>query len=668
MYFTKMRQSLAPPIFEGDSEKTRRASLLHTVTLSSIIIVALLIFIFSFFIFQSFSIRTVPHIILLIVLFIIYYLNKQGHIKTGAILLLCGYWIGGTYSLYNYGGIQLSSSVIYIFIPLMAGLILGAKWGGGIAVITILTALGLVIAEKNGRISSTTMTSSLEETFIVLVAAISIIFILFYLNDVQVTKALAIATHKEQELAKSNQMLHLEVANRMQAEAEVLFNEIRYRDLIESLDIALCRWQPDTTLTYINEKYAQLFGIESLSPPQKWMNFVPEDVREETAVYIQHLLKTDEASTYEHPVLLKDNTQRHYQWIDTPIKNQHGTIIEYQSLGIDVTKRKQAEETLEKSEAKFRTLANASPVGIFLNDVQGNCVYLNPKCAELVGLPENEILGMGWQSALHPDDIETVAENWQNSIRAKKIFRQEYRWLHKDGSIITTLGIVIPTIGPNKQSGDFIGTLVDITEQKRANDALKKSQAGLERAINTAQLGTWTLNPETGEGMWSPLMFKLFDRDPSLGRPTFQAFKEKIHPEDFQSFLDAHNKALAVDGIITNEYRYQPTSEKTKHFYGYTNRELTENGTVMLEGTLQDITGIKEAEEILRKHQERLEKAVADRTSELRQMVNLMNGRELRMSELKIVIEQLRTQLFEAGITPIANDPLITPDTNGHAQ
>jgi len=73
----------------------------------------------------------------------------------------------------------------------------------------------------------------------------------------------------------------------------------------------------------------------------------------------------------------------------------------------------------------------------------------------------------------------------------------------------------------------------------------------------------------------------------------------------------------------------------------------------------QEIADRKRAEEALREHREHLEELVAERTAELRKMVNLMAGREVRMAELKGVIRQLRAQLEEAGLTPVADDPLL---------
>ena len=133
-----------------------------------------------------------------------------------------------------------------------------------------------------------------------------------------------------------------------QAEEALRQSERRYRTLIEALDIALCRWLPDTTLTFTNEMYRQIFGIRGRADGIKWLQFLPEESRAETAAFYQEVAQNPRPVTYDHPVTFEDGRTRHFQWIDTPILDADGTLLEFQSVGLDITERKQAEEEIRQ--------------------------------------------------------------------------------------------------------------------------------------------------------------------------------------------------------------------------------------------------------------------------------------------------------------------------------
>jgi PAS domain S-box-containing protein len=125
-------------------------------------------------------------------------------------------------------------------------------------------------------------------------------------------------------------------------------SERRYRSLIEALDVALCRWLPDTTLTFTNEMYRQIFGIRGRADGIKWLKFLPDESRDETAAFYQEVAQNPRLVTYDHPVTFEDGRTRHFQWIDTPILDADGTLLEFQSVGLDITERKQAEEEIRQ--------------------------------------------------------------------------------------------------------------------------------------------------------------------------------------------------------------------------------------------------------------------------------------------------------------------------------
>ena len=139
------------------------------------------------------------------------------------------------------------------------------------------------------------------------------------------------------------------------------------------------------------------------------------------------------------------------------------------------------EKALLESGESFRSLADFTPVGVYLNDAQGNAIYINKKCAELVGVPAEEALNFNWIPFLHPDDRERMVSAWEDAVKNSSKFHLEYRWVHSDGKVVWTLGEVSPIIGDKGKANLFIGTLTDITERKQAEEALQESESTFKK-------------------------------------------------------------------------------------------------------------------------------------------------------------------------------------------
>lgn len=134
----------------------------------------------------------------------------------------------------------------------------------------------------------------------------------------------------------------------------------------------------------------------------------------------------------------------------------------------DVTERKLNEFALYESENRFRTLSTHAPVGIFLTNAIGECLFVNEKFESLTGLSQEQALGNGWHRVLHPDDKQIVFHEWERFIREKDEFSLEYRFLKHGKDVIWVSGKAISLLdGDNKITG-YLGTISDISEQKNA--------------------------------------------------------------------------------------------------------------------------------------------------------------------------------------------------------
>ncbi len=150
----------------------------------------------------------------------------------------------------------------------------------------------------------------------------------------------------------------------------------------------------------------------------------------------------------------------------------------------------QVNAELQESEQRYQTLARISPVGIFRTDSNGATTYVNPKWCAIAGLSAEQALGDGWLEAVHPDDKERLSQGWQESIQWHQASFADYRFVRPDGTLAWVMGQAAPEMNSENQIIGYVGTITDITDRKRAEDAIHKLNAELELRVQerTAQL------------------------------------------------------------------------------------------------------------------------------------------------------------------------------------
>ncbi|MBD2234293.1 EAL domain-containing protein [Phormidium tenue] len=145
----------------------------------------------------------------------------------------------------------------------------------------------------------------------------------------------------------------------------------------------------------------------------------------------------------------------------------------------NVTDRKQADLAMRASEEQFRLLSEISPVGIFRNDIHGQCTYANAKTLDITGLSLAETLGDGWGKNLHPGDRDWLYATWLEFVEQTRLghhptYQVEHRYLYPDGSIRWVLGQAVPEYNPQGELVGFIGTVTDVTDRKQAQENLTR--------------------------------------------------------------------------------------------------------------------------------------------------------------------------------------------------
>lgn len=152
--------------------------------------------------------------------------------------------------------------------------------------------------------------------------------------------------------------------------------------------------------------------------------------------------------------------------------------------------RKNISVALRSSEARFRAISDASPLGIFVSDVLGSCVYTNAAYQKISGLSFEQTLGTNWLTAIHPDDRERVLAEWRGAAMGWEPFQTEYRFLRDEGSVVWTRVSSAPMFEGERARGR-VKTIEDISERKVAELALQAAEEALFDERERAQV---TLN------------------------------------------------------------------------------------------------------------------------------------------------------------------------------
>jgi len=154
----------------------------------------------------------------------------------------------------------------------------------------------------------------------------------------------------------------------------------------------------------------------------------------------------------------------------------------------DVSEARRAQRLLAQSEARFRGLAAAAPVGIFQADAQGNFEYVNERWSEISGMSAAEATGAGWLRALHPADRPRVRQAWRETVAARGAFQMRFRFLRTDGSEAWVMGNAAASLDAEGQISGHIGTVTDVTESHRQSLELERARSEAEAAARAKSL------------------------------------------------------------------------------------------------------------------------------------------------------------------------------------
>lgn len=279
-----------------------------------------------------------------------------------------------------------------------------------------------------------------------------------------------------------------DVSERRRTAEALRRSEERYREVVEAQTELVNRSLPDGTLTFVNEACARYFGRRPEEMIGKsFLPWVPAEEHERLAKYFAQFSPENPIGTMENRAARADGETRWQQWSNRALFDEAGALVEFQSVGRDITERVRAEEALKKSEARYRALYDEAPVGYHEIDLEGNLLRVNRAEAEMLGYAVKEMTGRSALDFVSAGQRQLVRRSIREKLQGQRALEAfERRYVRKDG---TEIDVQIEDRLIFDEGGCVSGirsTLQDITERKRAENALRESEENLRALFNAA--------------------------------------------------------------------------------------------------------------------------------------------------------------------------------------
>lgn len=263
-----------------------------------------------------------------------------------------------------------------------------------------------------------------------------------------------------------------EVTDLVLANQEMQISKNRFSRMADSLPHKIWMGKANGQISYLNKawkEYAYTKDPDSL----KWENIIDQNHYPEIYEKWRKLIELGAEYEMEIPLKRADGVSRWHNARAVPLKDHSGQLVMWIGTSTDIHDQKEQVQALKASEDHFRMLADETPFMVWKTDAEGNCIYVNKKWTEFTGLSFEDSMGAGFANAIKPDDdLESRKETWTDSVARKLPYERKFQLKKADGSYRWMIAKANPYHVDSLFAG-YIGSIVDITDQEMATQALK---------------------------------------------------------------------------------------------------------------------------------------------------------------------------------------------------
>ncbi|HET7891278.1 MAG TPA: PAS domain-containing protein [Candidatus Sulfotelmatobacter sp.] len=308
----------------------------------------------------------------------------------------------------------------------------------------------------------------------------------------------------------------------------------------------------------------------------------------------------------EHRLVMPDGSVKHVHIVAHGLSDESGTV-EFVGAVMDITERKRAAEALLRTEAYLAEGQKLSHTGTWACDIATReMIHSSPEHRHLFGLARERV-GIPpfeeFYQRIHPDDRGATVADLERAMAGGTDVEAHFRVVLPEGTTRFMHGIGHPLVKPFGETGEFVGTVMDVTAAKRSEEALQRSESYLAEAQRLTHTGSWAFNVTTPL-YWSEENFRIWGFDPVQGLPDRGMILQRIHSEDRGRLLEEVQKAVHERRDYDVELRIVLPDGAIRYIHALGHPVFSSTGELVeVVGTNMDVTERKGAEEALRQAQ-----------------------------------------------------------------
>jgi len=418
-------------------------------------------------------------------------------------------------------------------------------------------------------------------------------------------------------------------------------SERELRDVVNTVPAHVWSTTPEGHVDFVNDRWLRFTGLaldEAFG--WKWETVLHPDDRTRVLADWHTALKNGQSMESEARVRRADGEYCWWFIRNVPLRDETGKLVRWYGTAIEIEDRKRAEQALRKSEERWRSVFENSAIGVALTDLDGRFLATNHVYQTILGYSEEELGALYFLDITHEDYREA---NWALITELlegkRRQFQIEKKYLRKDGSSIWIRNNVSLVPGTERVPRFIMALSEDITQRKRAEEALQRSEGYLAEAQKLTHTGSWAVRVpqmenaqrEAGQKLaviprigwnasyWSKEMYRIFGLDPGPTPPSHLEVVRRMHPEDALYYTPLVEQAIRDKTDFEIDHRVLLPNGAAKYIHVVGHPVVNASGEVIeLIGTAMDVTEQHEARAAL---EAAFEQIKAEQT-ELRRMTD----------------------------------------------